>query len=200
MVDARGIGRVNSPDSQLAAIILAGGRSTRMGMDKAQVKLNGCRLIDILIAELPATVCPVVISPHQLNLDCRQVCEDPPFQGPVAGIAAALPHCLAADFISVLAVDAPLSPRLIPTQLELLSANHHARVCAVIADGFVHPLGALWRGQALHQTMDDLAGNYDVPLKSLFRQVGVITIQGDGNERDFDTKEELARFGHVSFE
>lgn len=206
-----GIGHVNSHNSadmpsvssptspRLNVIILAGGRSTRMGSDKSQVRVAGHRLIDILLAELPLTSTPIVVSPYELQVDCLRVCEQPPFQGPVAGIAAAVPHCANTDFISIVAVDAPHSPRLIPHQLSALTAHPQATACAVVANNFTHPVGVLWRANALQRAIDGLCGNFDVPLKSLLPQNQLITITGDGSERDYDTIAELERLGTVSF-
>ena len=49
---------------KLAAIVLAGGRSTRMGCDKAQVVAHGERLIDRLLRQLPQ--CKGVLAAGQL--------------------------------------------------------------------------------------------------------------------------------------
>ena len=58
---------------KLAAIVLAGGRSTRMGRDKAQVVAHGERLIDRLLRQLPPRVLPVVVSPDALGVSCTVV-------------------------------------------------------------------------------------------------------------------------------
>ena len=53
---------------KLAAIVLAGGRSTRMGRDKARVVAHGERLIDRLLRQLPPRVLPVLVSPAALGV------------------------------------------------------------------------------------------------------------------------------------
>ncbi|WPJ92768.1 molybdenum cofactor guanylyltransferase [Corynebacterium sp. UMB2355A] len=95
----------------VGVIVLAGGRSTRMGADKAQVKVNGTRLVDAVCARIPDDVPRIVVSPKPLGMPT--VSEDPPFGGPVAGIAAGLSR-IDAPFVAIVSVDAPRSPELIP--------------------------------------------------------------------------------------
>ncbi len=164
-----------------------------MGSDKAQILLRGHRLIDILLSELPPKVTPIVVSPVDLKLACPQTCEDPPFQGPVAGIAAGLAYCETADFISVLAVDAPFSPRLIPQQVTVLHDVPTADACAVVANGFIHPVSILWRATALKQVFTMLDGHHDLPLKQLLTGVELVCLPGTGSEQDYDTPAELSQ-------
>lgn len=98
-------------DVPLAAAVIAGGRSSRMGQDKAFLLCEGCRLLDRQLATLRA------MHPRELLVSGRDgtdygvpgvkiVCDVEPDQGPLGGIAALLaatplPHLL------VLAVDMP---------------------------------------------------------------------------------------------
>ncbi|MFC9560099.1 molybdenum cofactor guanylyltransferase [Agromyces sp. NPDC056965] len=103
----------------LDAVILAGGRSSRLGgTPKAELEVGGIRLVDLAVAAAleagagrtvvagpPGLVAPPAISRR----------EDPPFGGPVAGVAAALealpdaePHGGAdAAWVLVLSCDLP---------------------------------------------------------------------------------------------
>ena len=75
-------------------IILAGGVGSRLGgVAKAEVRVNGTRLIDALLATLPTHVSVSIVTPYPIELGThaqtiRCVCEDPPFGGPAAGISA----------------------------------------------------------------------------------------------------------------
>ncbi|MFT4227653.1 molybdenum cofactor guanylyltransferase [Micropruina sp.] len=96
------------------AIILGGGRSARMGRDKRSLQLDGrsllARAVDACAArELIIAVTPDL--PDDVGAD-RVTCtlEDPPFGGPVAGIAAgmaALPPAQPGDEVLLLACDLP---------------------------------------------------------------------------------------------
>lgn len=75
-----------------AAIVLAGGRGSRLGgVDKASVDIDGRMLLDHVLAAVPdASPLIVVGPPHLERAGVTVVREEPPFSGPVAGIAAAL--------------------------------------------------------------------------------------------------------------
>lgn len=182
---------------KLAAIVLAGGRSTRMGRDKAQVVAHGERLIDRLLRQLPPRVLPVVVSPAALGVSCPVVCEDPPHSGPVAGVAAGVAWIAhthpTVSLVAVLAVDAPDSPLLIPQLVDALrQAGPQADAVAVLADGYVQPLGVLWRLAALQASLARVGDFTQAPLKRLLRGANIVTITPTGGvERDYDTPEEL---------
>ena len=182
---------------RLAAIVLAGGRSTRMGRDKAQVVTHGERLIDRLLRQLPSQVVPVVVSPAELGVSCPVVCEDPPHSGPVAGVAAGVAWIAhthpTISLVAVLAVDAPDSPLLIPQLADALrGAGPQVDAVTVLADGYIQPLGVLWRLAALQAALARVDDFTKTPLKRLLRGANVITITPAGGiERDYDTPEEL---------
>jgi molybdopterin-guanine dinucleotide biosynthesis protein A len=81
------------------AIILAGGRASRLGgAQKADVEIGGRALLDIALEAAAGAVRIVVVGPDELRRDGREagaasvrfVREDPPLGGPVAGLAAGL--------------------------------------------------------------------------------------------------------------
>ncbi|QGU04350.1 molybdenum cofactor guanylyltransferase [Corynebacterium comes] len=180
----------------LQVIVLAGGRGARMGgVDKAQVTLDGVRLVDHLIGAL-AGLPVVVVSPH-LSLDVPVVSEDPPFGGPVAGIAAGAAALESPEFVGVLSVDAPDSPALLPLLVHALRADPEADVAVVRStDGQVQPLCAVWRVGGLRRSLARLDTVRDQAAKKLLRAADrVIEVPGDGAERDYDTLAELQRRG-----
>lgn len=181
----------------LGVVILAGGRSTRMRAEKAQVKVDGRRLIDRVLASLPAHEAAVVVSPFPLDLPVSQVTEDPPFGGPVAGINAGV-QALDTDLIGILAVDAPDSGALLPSLCEALlrEANAHAAVIHA-ADGFLQPLCAVWHRAALLNALAH-TGTRDIAAKRLLQPpTRVVQVLGDGTEQDYDTPEALRALGEV---
>lgn len=76
----------------VTVLILAGGRSLRMGRDKARLKVLGRRVIDLLVDHFKPR-CKVVLvasgSQPIPDLKAPQV-RDPGTQGPLAGLAAGL--------------------------------------------------------------------------------------------------------------
>ena len=76
-----------------AALILAGGRGTRMGgVDKPGLLVHGRRLLDIALSATAHLDAVVVVGPHRPELDARitQTQESPIGAGPVAAIWAGL--------------------------------------------------------------------------------------------------------------
>lgn len=196
-------------------IVLAGGRGSRMGgVDKAQVTLDGVRLLDRLLdavtGQLPAPGAIVVVSPYTVAVPAgvSVVSEDPPFGGPVAGIAAglnaldtfnALDGLGGCDRILVFSVDAPDSPLTTPRLLTGLTDDPVADAAVVrAADGHLQPLCAAWRSPGLRRALQRLGSPRDVAAKRLLRAADrVVEVPGDGHERDYDTVAELSRRGEV---
>ncbi|WP_449282092.1 NTP transferase domain-containing protein [Leucobacter sp.] len=93
---------------EIDAVVLAGGRGSRLGgRDKAVIALGGERLVDraVVSARAAGAGCVVVVGPaHTGSEGVLVVREDPPFAGPLAALAAALPH-LRADWLLLLSCD-----------------------------------------------------------------------------------------------
>ncbi|WP_321324905.1 molybdenum cofactor guanylyltransferase [uncultured Parasphingorhabdus sp.] len=127
-------------------VILAGGRSTRMGSDKAVIPFEGQRLIDRLVRRYSGIVDCIWLSAREdYGTGLPVVCDDPEAPaGPVGGIfslAAALQALKPAveGFVTV-PVDAPHAPEDLIAQL---SASGR---CAVAQDPQrIHPTFAYWR-------------------------------------------------------
>ena len=131
-----------SADSKPGAIILAGGRGSRMqDADKGLVEANGKKLIEYVIDSIGRDVDDIVISANRNHEDYRRysskVIADEPafaFQGPLAGIASCLPHCRQNEVL-VTSCDIPLLPDKLPGELQralrevdVSISQHHERL------------------------------------------------------------------------
>lgn len=132
---------------ELSAYVLAGGRSSRMGADKALLPFHGRTLLDRAL-ELARTVTasPRIVGSREKYAAYGEVVEDAyPGQGPLAGIHAAL-RASSTDFNLMLAVDTPL---LKPEFLRHLASRAGSTGAVVTvprtADGQLHPLCAVYR-------------------------------------------------------
>jgi molybdopterin-guanine dinucleotide biosynthesis protein A len=130
---------------ELSAFVLAGGRSSRMGSDKALLPFRGRTLLDRAreLGREVAGSCRCVGSRDRYGDD---VIEDVyAGHGPLAGIHAAL-RAGATELNLILAVDTPL---LTPEYLRHLvaQAERSGAVATVTrtADGRLHPLCAVYR-------------------------------------------------------
>lgn len=178
------------------------------GRDKATVRVDGQRLIDLLLDEvalLPGLMQVAVVSTRKPGLPpgVKSVAEDPPFSGPLAAVGAGAGALAgeAATHTAVLAVDAPESAGLVPELLAVLAGQPEAEVSAVRAEsGQLQPLCAVWRTDALHEALAAVSaegGLRDRAVTVLFAGSRVAEVLGTGEERDYDTVAELAGYGEV---
>jgi molybdopterin-guanine dinucleotide biosynthesis protein A len=148
-----------SPQSlitDVAGVILAGGKSSRMGRNKALLEINGERMIETayrLIAEIFTEVLLVTNTPEIYDfIHCRKIADIYPAMGPLAGIHAALSHC-SAERAFVTACDMPdLNPALIR---ELCSISGAADVVVPESPGGLEPLHAVYSKSCLPK-MDEM--------------------------------------------
>lgn len=83
-----------SPANRIAAIVLAGGRASRLGgAAKPLLEVGGRTLLDHAVAAVADCDPVIVVGPRMpVAGNVAWVREDPPFGGPVAAIAAGLAH------------------------------------------------------------------------------------------------------------
>jgi molybdopterin-guanine dinucleotide biosynthesis protein A len=132
--------------AELSAFLLAGGRSSRMGADKAFLELEGrtllARALEVLRAVAPRVS---IVGPASKFGSYAPVVEDVyPGRGPLAGIQAAL-AASATDLNLVLAVDLPfVTAWLLLFLAEQARASEALVTVPRIAGGF-QPLCAVYR-------------------------------------------------------
>jgi len=180
------------------AVVLAGGRSSRLGRDKAAVEVAGVPLLDrvlravapvcgrVVVAGPARQLAPGTLAPGRPDpVWCR---EDPPGGGPVAAVSAALPH-VAADRVFVLAVDLPF---LTARALRALAGAGPSAV-AVDAAGRDQGLLGVWETARLRAALpDDPAGR---SWHAVTRDIGIVRVRLPGDpapETDCDTAADLA--------
>lgn len=189
------------------AIVLAGGRGSRLnGIDKASIVLAGERLVDRAVgAATEAGAGRVIVAgpEHTASRYAVVVREDPPYGGPLAGVAAALP-LVRAPWVLLLACDLE-HPGLVCEQLmagfENLSQTEaslgHEIDGFVLRDAGGQPqwLASLHRTSTLRRGLEALDGAFtDRPLRLLFAQSRLVEV--DATDRvvaDIDLPEDLQR-------
>ena len=136
---------------QFAGVVLAGGRSTRMGADKAFLEWRGQRLIDRQLDLLCSLAPTEVLVSGRAGVDyaatgARVVCDAVPEQGPLGGLAAAL-QATTAPHVVLLAVDLPAMTRDFLRGL-LTQCRPGVGVVAHTRDGW-EPLAAVYPREIL---------------------------------------------------
>lgn len=126
--------------SELTGIILAGGKSSRMGREKGLVEFHGKPLIQYGIDLLARYTDHLLISSDNsdyLPFGLELVPDAITGQGPVAGLAASLQHS-ATPWNLVIACDLPfLEPGLIDI---LLESDHESQAVIPVHHGGMEPL------------------------------------------------------------
>ena len=192
--------------ADLTAFILAGGKSTRMGADKAFVELQGRTLLERALELARGVAGEVRIVGDRAKFAAfAPVVEDAfPGCGPLAGIHAAL-RASSTDLNLMLAVDLPLiSPELLQYMVAR-ARGAPATVTAALANGGWQPLCAVYRREFADAAEQALrAGKYKIaPLfaPNCTQRVSEQELADAGFSADIfrnvNTPEELAEAGEM---
>ena len=153
--------KIKRKPPDFTAVLLAGGRSTRMGRDKAALPVEGRPLWQRQLATLRATgACEVLISGRAGGPYAESgvpVIEDlTPGAGPLAALEAVLPR-IATPRAAVLAIDLPA---MRADFLAMLAETALAKDCSVVPemDGRFEPLAAVYTPALLPLIRQHLRG------------------------------------------
>jgi len=182
------------------ALILAGGRSRRMGQDKATTLLAGETLLDRVVEKVQPLFSELLISVRSVDpqLPYIQIIDQVESQGPMVGVVTALRQ-ITTPWLFVTACDMPF----VSTKLICAMADQRQQQEAVVAKvaGRLQPLLAFYAAPALLRMEAQMrSGNRS--LQSLLQQADSTVIsevecrRSDPELRSFmdiDTPEDLAR-------
>ncbi|AWB92735.1 molybdenum cofactor guanylyltransferase [Aeromicrobium chenweiae] len=182
------------------AIVLAGGRSSRMpGVDKVGLVVGGRPLLAHACAAVEAARRLVVVGPEGLAgtpAAATVVREDPPFAGPAAAIGAGM-AALQTDpspFVAVLAADVPRAAEAVPVLLAAAAGTDADGVVARSSDGHRQPLLAVYRSAALRDALDAHAPLTDRGVGQVTRGMHLVEVDvPDDVLADIDSPTDLER-------
>jgi len=140
-----------------SALILGGGKSTRMGFDKKHLELDGNNVLVSLITKLRSIFCEVLVSSNDpFVYEDIVALPDELGTGPLAGIYQGLIHCKS-EYLYVIACDMPFIS---------ISYIHHIREIAMTRqidacvarhdDGLYEPFNSFYNKSCLTQIHDAL--------------------------------------------
>ena len=189
-------------ETDLSAFILAGGRSTRMGTDKAFVVLYGrtllARMLDL--ARQATSNVHIVGDPVKFGPFAPVIDDIFPGCGPLGGIHAAL-RSSTTELNVILAVDVPFVSFALLDYFIFRAKNSDANVTLARAAGGFQPLCAVYRRRFADSAEDALrAGRYKID--ALFDRTSTQVIEETELEaagfsprifRNVNTPEELAQ-------
>ena len=163
-----------------SVIVLSGGTNKRFGSDKSQAVLNGVTLLDHVLSFIPADVKTVIVG--------KDVFEEPPLGGPVAGIARGLQE-IDTEYVAIAAVDMPYGSSLFPQLLEAIKGD---AAMPVDAQGFKQPLCGVYRRDSLIAALTKLGDPHGQSMRALCDLLTIDEVRVDaGALIDIDTPEDL---------
>jgi molybdopterin-guanine dinucleotide biosynthesis protein A len=193
---------VSHPSGAVAGLVLAGGRSTRFGGEKAAAVLHGKPLLlwavqrlqrvcrEVAVSARPGTETEALAIAHGLAV-LHDAPGDP--DGPLAGVKAGLAWAagLGARTLAVSPCDAPLLPD--DLFVRLLEAAGEGAALAVTAEGR-QPLCAVWPVSALGELERRLAGGAHPPTWRALQALGACEALFEPPEAfaNVNTREDLA--------
>ncbi|RCW45998.1 molybdopterin-guanine dinucleotide biosynthesis protein A [Halopolyspora algeriensis] len=184
---------------EFAAIILAGGRGSRLGgTDKAALRIEGRSLLERTLAAVESAEPVVVVGPPRVvSREVVWTHEDPPGGGPLAGLDAGLRAVPpAVEFVAVLAVDHPyLAPATLRRLVRaVVTESRGAGAVLTDTEGIPQWLLGVWRTGALRAGIPGQVGGGSV--RSVLQPLEPVLVPGEGSEvSDVDTPRDLWRAG-----
>jgi molybdopterin-guanine dinucleotide biosynthesis protein A len=133
--------------SDIAGIVLAGGRSQRMGRDKASVMLGTESLLHHVLSRLAQQVAAVAVNADLATEDVPVVPDRFPGKaGPLAGIHAAMLYAAGLPGIThvvTVSVDCPFFPADLVARLAA-AIERPSQIAIAASEGRSHPVFGLW--------------------------------------------------------
>jgi len=173
----------------LTAIILAGGKSSRIGSDKnkSMLRLNGKHLIDIVRSKLKCVVGDniIIAGPPESYPSYKQVIPDLFFQkGPLVGIYSGL-RASPSQYNLVVGCDMPfLEVKLLKYMTENIYSNDI--VIPRYGDGYIEPLCAIYSKRCL-ETIERNLAEHIFSVRAIFPHLKVKFIEEEEIKK-FDPK------------
>jgi molybdopterin-guanine dinucleotide biosynthesis protein A len=163
-----------------SAIVLTGGTNKRFGSDKSEALLKGVTLLDHVLSSIPAGIKTVIVG--------KDVFEEPPLGGPVAGIARGVQE-VDTEYVAIAAVDMPYSSSLFPQLLEAIKGD---AAIPVDKQGFKQPLCGLYLRVSLLSALEKLGDPHGQSMRALCDLLTIDEVRVDaGALIDIDTPEDL---------
>ena len=151
---------ITLPISDLSIIILAGGKSSRMGANKALLKLNSDTFIDRVIKVSKTLTNKVFISmadeSQLINTEIPVVYDVCKNKGPIGGVTSVLPY-IKTPWFMVLSVDSPMIS--IDSLLHLWYSKSNYEIVLYQVNSQKHPLLALYKIETKQKWDDALLSN-----------------------------------------
>lgn len=175
---------------EITAVILAGGKSSRMGKDKGLIEVNGKPMIQHAIDTLQELKVPILIvanNPLYEQFNCPVFSDEIPDKGPLGGIYTALMHA-ETESVLILSCDTPFITEDILKKLIIESIGYSV---IVASDGErEHPLIGVYHKAALGKIKQSLATD-QLKLSDMYHGLRYKVVE-------FDAKSHASSFMNIN--
>lgn len=173
------------------AVVLAGGTGRRLGgVDKALVEVGGTTMLTRVLAAVADAALVVCVGPRRDTARPVTWCrEQPPGGGPVAGLAAAVPH-LSSEVVVVLAVDLPFVDAATVAGL-VAAVDDHDGAVAVDEDGRAQPLLGAYRRERLDAVLAAAGAPAGLRVRDIMTELDLRHLTVGAAATDCDTADDL---------
>jgi molybdopterin-guanine dinucleotide biosynthesis protein A len=173
----------NSYSPDMPGVVLAGGRSQRMGTDKALVRLGGLSLLDHAIGRFSPQISAIALNADRNGSDAHRLPLVPDTipgkAGPLAGVLAAMRYAVEnhadALHVATIAVDTPFFPRNLISRL-MRDINRSDTIAIATSDGRSHPVFGLWPVAIADDLQDWLKRNETRRVRDFLRRHDVTEV------------------------
>lgn len=185
----------------ITGIILAGGKSSRMGLDKSSLTYNNSTFLELVIKAMKPLVENILIVSNNLahdKLSYKRVEDIITDSGPLAGIHAGLSHSTT-DYNLILSCDIPL----ITTEIieELFKVNYQDYdVVQIESNNKTMPLIAIYNKHCANKFLE-LLENDERRLRQAVKQLQsksvIVDTKWSAFVKNVNTKEDLKDISHA---
>ena len=179
--------------TKYSAIILTGGKSSRMGQKKGTLLFQGKSFIEIIIDKLKELgISDIILSGYDYGIDGTDFVEDIyPGKGPLAGIHAGLGRAVNSSVL-VFTEDAPLIPVDYIRQLMEEHERKASDVTVAICNGHIQQFPGIYE-KSLAPLCEEVLQSDRPTVRSLLEKTGYVQVTFEGDElmiRGCNTPEE----------
>ena len=181
--------------NNITGIILAGGKSSRMGSDKALLKINNTTFIEKIIVVMQPYVDEIIIISDNINHDRFNTRREEDFvkdAGPLAGLLTGLNHAKHENVLA-LSCDIPLISEIVIETL-INQADDDYEVNQIESDGKTMPLIAIYK-KSCYQSIFRFLQNDERRLRVAVNSFKVKTIKLNLKDKNLveniNTKQQL---------
>jgi len=173
--------------NNVSCVIMAGGKSSRMGTDKSWVDVSGKPMITRVIDIITPQVNEIIIntnSDDKKYYDLGYPVQNDiikGFKGPLSGVLVGLKNCNN-DIVLSVPVDCPLLPNDLVSRM-LSSITDEVDVVVARREGQNHPVIALWKKRLVSQLEKNI--NNGIYKVDLFTK-NLCCVQTDFDNYDYD--------------